>query len=84
MKKIVEELNKCIAAYPDLLWEPDVELVVGNGKEIKETKTGKSYNKKNDDPDKTMQPGIFSIRGDNSLQANSAIRYQRENFGLVK
>lgn len=36
MKKIVEELNKCIAAYPDLLWDKGVELVVGNGKEIKE------------------------------------------------
>ena len=33
-----------------------------DGKEIKETKTGKSYNKKNDDPDKTMQPEALQKR----------------------
>lgn len=36
MKKIAEKLEKCIEAYPDLLWDKGVELVVGNGGEIKE------------------------------------------------
>ena len=35
MKKIVEELNKCIAAYPNLLWDKGVVPVVGNGRGIK-------------------------------------------------
>ena len=34
-EKVVEELNKCIKAYPDWLWEPDVKPVPANGKGIK-------------------------------------------------
>ena len=92
-EKRIDEINILNATYEamngavnGLSTAPNFVLIDGNRISGMERKFPKSVNPIRIPAmtDKTMQPGIFSIRGDNSLQANSAIRYQRENFGLVK